>query len=66
MDHLVRATCNLHLISAQTSQEGRKCTNAKEHLAMSLLTQYILYCKLEDVLFSKGTFTVESKLASTD
>ena len=31
-----------------------------QRVAKSLLTQYILYCELEDVLFSKGTFTVHT------
>ena len=31
-----------------------------QRIAKCLLTQYILYCELEDVLFSKGTFTVQT------
>ena len=41
MGHLGRATCTVHSISAQTSQEGIKCTKAKEQLRFYCLI-YIL------------------------
>ena len=35
MDCFVRATCTVHLISAQNSHEGIKCTKAKAGLTVS-------------------------------
>ena len=42
MGHLGRATCTMHLISAQTSQEGIKCTKAKKQQGLTVLI-YILW-----------------------
>ena len=45
---LVRATCPVHLISAQTSLEGIKCTKAKECKVMSYCPNIytVMYIKL--------------------
>jgi len=52
MGRLGRATCTIHLISAQTSQEGIECTTGKKWLR-AYWSQYI-YCGKDQEESSNG------------
>ena len=46
MRRLGRATCFVHLISARTSQEGIKCTKAKEYIRAYCPNMYCAFLSL--------------------